>query len=165
MHLARVRRNGYAELKKTRGEHKLEKLPHVFIDSFILSKCPYLNDLEITKKLSNLGYKNVTVWNIGYRRRKLGRRKYLLGDIQKHKAWLRQQAIETYGHACELCGFSKVIDIHHVIAKQDGGPHELENLMILCPNCHALITRGHLKIISRSEIAKIRESISYAGVH
>ena len=41
------------------------------------------------------------------------------------------------GH-CEVCGYTSVLDLHH-----DGENREEH---ILCPNCHALITRGILTL-------------------
>ena len=40
-----------------------------------------------------------------------------------------------------------------------GGDHEIENLMVVCPNCHALITRKHINIKSRKAIPKMRRII------
>ncbi len=158
VHLARVRRHGYPELKKERGEHGLEKLPHA-VDDFILKNYEEMLDEEIVLELRKLGYKYATRWTVGYRRRKLGNRKYFRGEILKHKAWIRFQAIKKYGNKCELCGYKMAIDTHHIIPKYKGGVHEINNLMIVCPNCHALITRGHLSLKSRSDIPMVGNKI------
>ena len=85
MHLARIRRHGYPELKKD-AYAILEKLPHAVVDDYIRDNCKEKDDNEIVNVLKGMGYKTVTKWNVGYRRRKLGRRKYLRGEIQRHKA-------------------------------------------------------------------------------
>ena len=157
-HLARVRRHGYAELKKD-AYRSLEKLPHRIVDDFIFKNCKEMEDEEIVKELRKMGYKNATVWTVGYRRRKLGGRKYLRGEIKKHKAWIRSQAIKKYGNKCELCGYNMAIDTHHILPKHEGGPHEIENLMVVCPNCHSLITRKLLILKNRSEIPKISKQV------
>lgn len=38
-------------------------------------------------------------------------------------------------HKCELCGYEESVELHHI----NGNPcdNRLENLQILCPNCHA----------------------------
>ncbi len=159
MHLARIRRHGYPESKKEKGEHALEKLPHTVVDDIILKNCKRMLDKEIASKLESLGIKGATPWNVRYRRRKLGVRKYLYGEIQKHKAWIREQAIEKYGNRCELCYYPLSIDTHHIIPKYKGGRHEIDNLMVVCPNCHALITRNLIKINNRKDITKIGKSI------
>ncbi len=51
------------------------------------------------------------------------------------------------------------VDTHHIIPKHDGGPHEIDNLMVICPNCHALITRKILTLKNRQEIPKIRKKV------
>ena len=158
MHKERIRRHGYPELKRDRGEHGLEKLPHS-VDSFILNNCHTMIDEEIVKELKARGFNEANVNNVKYRRRKLGIKKYLYGEIKKHKAWVRLQAIKKYGGECELCGYKMAIDTHHIIPKYKGGPHEIENLMIVCPNCHALITRGKLILNNRKDIPRAKKRI------
>ncbi len=160
MHIARIRRHGYPELKKD-AYHALEKLPHETVDGFILKHCKEMLDEEIATKLQEKGFKGATVWTVGYRRRKLGSRKYLRGEIQKHKAWVRTQAMKKYGKICELCGYNMTIDTHHITPKYQGGKHEIDNLMVVCPNCHRLITRSYITINSRNDIPKVREKILY----
>lgn len=158
MHMARIRRHGYPELKKD-AYQSLEKLPHKIVDTIIKKYCKNLIDEDIVKKLRGIGFNGATVWTVGYRRRKLGSRKYLRGKIQKHKAWIRAQAIKKYGTKCELCDYNMAIDTHHIIPKYQGGPHEIDNLMVICPNCHALITRNVITIRSRKEISKVRRRV------
>lgn len=158
MHLARIRRHGYPELKKERGEHNLEKLPHE-IDDYIIKNCKDKLDKEIAKELLIRGYTGASAWNVRYRRRRLGIKKYLHGEILKHKAWVRTQAIRTHGNKCELCFYNVAIDTHHIIPKYLGGPHEIENLMVICPNCHALVTRKIIIISSRKDITKVGRKI------
>lgn len=158
MHLARVRRHGYPEPKKD-AYQSLEKLPHKFVDDFILQNCQNTLDKEIAKRLQKLGHKNATFWNIRYRRRKLGVKKYLYGEVKKHKAWVRSQAINKYGDKCELCTYSLMVDAHHITPKYKGGLHEVDNLMVLCPNCHALVTRGFIDLNNRKDIPKIQQKI------
>lgn len=158
MHLARVRRNGYPELKKD-AYQMLEKLPHHVVDDYITRNSTEMTDNEIVDGLKSLGFTDVSKWNVGYRRRRLGIRKYLRGEIQKHKAWVRLQAIKKYGSSCELCGFSGAVDTHHIIPKYEGGPHEIDNLTVICPNCHALITRGKLSLKNRGDISKTSRKV------
>ena len=158
MHLARVRRHGYPEPKKD-AYQSLEKLPHKFVDDFILKNCQKMLDKEIVDRLQKLGYRDITSWNVRYRRRKLGVKKYLSGEIKKHKAWIRSLAINKYGDKCELCTYNLTIDVHHILPKHKGGPHEIDNLMILCPNCHALVTRDFIKLKNRKNIPKAQKEV------
>lgn len=158
MHLARIRRHGYPELK-TDAYASLEKLPHVVIDDYIRNNCQKMEDGEIVQKLRVMGFETATIWTVGYRRRKLGGRKYLRGEIQKHKAWVRVQAIKKYGKVCELCSYKLAIDTHHIVPKHMGGHHEINNLMVICPNCHALATRKLITLKDRRDIPKISKTV------
>lgn len=42
---------------------------------------------------------------------------------------------------CEICGFTEALDVHRIVAQKDGGTYTKDNVITLCPNCHALITR------------------------
>lgn len=159
MHKERIKRHGYPELKREKGEHALEKLPHEIVDDYIQKNCKEMGDNEIAKNLKKMGFKVAQKWNVGYRRRKLGERKYLRGEIQKHRAWVRSQAIKKYGKKCELCGYTMAIDTHHIIPRHKGGPHEIDNLMVVCPNCHALITRKYITLGSRVDIPKTKKKV------
>ena len=158
MHLARIKRHGYPGLKK--GSHGLEKLPHLVVDNFIRKNCKRLLDKEIAPKLRKKGFKDATIWAVRYRRRQLGIKKYLSGEIKKHKAWIRSQAIKKYGNKCNLCGFKTVIDTHHILSQQKGGLHAIDNLIVVCPNCHALITRKYFILKSRKDIPLLRKKIT-----
>lgn len=45
---------------------------------------------------------------------------------------------------CYLCGFTKALEIHHIIPRAKGGNNKIENLVMLCPNCHALTHKGEI---------------------
>lgn len=159
MHLARVRRHGYPEIK-INAHQNLEKLPHEFIDNYIQQHCNTMFDIDIVKNLHKLGFKTATQWNVKYRRRKLGVKKYLSGDVLKHKVWIRTQAIKKYGNKCELCKYNLTVDVHHIKPKKQGGIHEIENLMVLCPNCHALLTRSIINLETRNDLFKAKKQIT-----
>ena len=156
MHKGRLQRNGHFGLKKN-AYRILEKMPHKFVDAFIRRHCDKMIDKNMAEKLISYGIVGVNTWNVRYRRRKLGVKKYLSGEIQKHRAWVRLQAIKKYGRNCELCGYTMTIDTHHIIPRHAGGPHAVSNLMVVCPNCHALITRKILIVNSRKSIPSIRK--------
>ncbi|GIV98814.1 HNH endonuclease [Roseiflexus sp.] len=54
---------------------------------------------------------------------------------------LKQQIFELYGSRCYACGFSihTILRVHHRIPVSLGGTDEIENLVLVCPNCHTLI--------------------------
>ncbi|UZE93516.1 MAG: HNH endonuclease [Candidatus Nealsonbacteria bacterium] len=158
MHLARIKRHGYPELKKD-AYQSLEKLPHSLVDDFIRKSCQKMIDKEIVKELKKMGFQGATQWTVKYRRRKLGIKKYLYGEVKKHKAWIRQQAIKKYGNACELCGYNIHVETHHITPKHQGGIHTIDNLIVLCPNCHTLVTNKKLTLSNRKDITKLSRKV------
>lgn len=58
----------------------------------------------------------------------------------------RERALLRYGAYCEKCGFDDIraVDVHHIDV--DRGNNKIENLIVLCANCHALVTRGYVII-------------------
>lgn len=55
-----------------------------------------------------------------------------------NKAW-GTAVIRERGNKCEKCGWDKArCDVHHRVAKADGGLNTIENGIVLCPNCHRL---------------------------
>lgn len=53
----------------------------------------------------------------------------------------RRCIIELRGEHCELCGYDKVpsiLVVHHIVRRCDGGTNDLNNLQLICPNCHAI---------------------------
>jgi len=77
--------------------------------------------------------------------------------------------IEDYG--CQICGFKCsyvkangkpgwVIEVDHIIDKARGGNENLNNLWVLCPNCHVKKTLGVIKIdIQNKKITENDEEI------
>lgn len=52
---------------------------------------------------------------------------------------LKIQLVEIRGPKCERCPYAlvEILQVHHIIQRKDGGSDELENLELICPNCHA----------------------------
>lgn len=58
-------------------------------------------------------------------------------------------------HKCEICGYSERIELHHI--NGNSSDNRLENLQILCPNCHAKTDNYRVK---NSEGYKKRQASS-----
>lgn len=61
--------------------------------------------------------------------------------VQGNRSY-RTTALSYYGAVCECCGFhedERLLDVHHI--DENRNHNEVENLMVLCPLCHARITR------------------------
>lgn len=72
------------------------------------------------------------------------------GDhVPPRKAIPRQTKLDVLmeaGYRCgnPACGTILTLDIHHIEWVEDGGGNDASNLLPLCPNCHALHTRGEI---------------------
>ncbi|MBI3324488.1 MAG: HNH endonuclease [Candidatus Omnitrophica bacterium] len=47
----------------------------------------------------------------------------------------------------------------HIVPKHRGGRHEIDNLMVVCSNCHVLFTYGRIQLSSRAGIPRLRQRI------
>ena len=47
----------------------------------------------------------------------------------------RDKLLVDARHRCTICA-EKCFEIHHIIEQAEGGTDDIENLIVLCPNCH-----------------------------
>jgi hypothetical protein len=47
---------------------------------------------------------------------------------------------------CQACELRNAVDVHHIIARVDGGGNEESNLIDLCKQCHRFAPNGHRQI-------------------
>jgi len=67
----------------------------------------------------------------------------------------RKKAMRHYGPKCEGCRYSEVkemLDVHHLDSNRENDC--IENLIVLCVWCHALITRGLAEVSDDRSIVK-----------
>ncbi|MBI1930628.1 HNH endonuclease [Candidatus Poribacteria bacterium] len=59
---------------------------------------------------------------------------------------VRKRVLHEAGYKCgnPVCRTILTLDIHHLVPVADGGPDDPENLLALCPNCHALHHKGEI---------------------
>jgi len=59
---------------------------------------------------------------------------------------IRQSVLLEAGYKCAspVCRHILTLDLHHIVWVKDGGENDPVNFVALCPNCHALHTRGHI---------------------
>lgn len=65
-------------------------------------------------------------------------------DKVKTAAALKARLVQERGGVCERCGYSQthILVVHHKVRKCDGGTNDMNNLELICPNCHAEIHYG-----------------------
>ena len=54
---------------------------------------------------------------------------------------VKNQVLRRQGGTCSVCTDSRTLDFHHKQAVADGGRSTADNIVALCPTCHALYTR------------------------
>ena len=54
------------------------------------------------------------------------------------------QVYERDNGRCVICG-DRNVQAHHVIYRSEGGPHTVENLVLVCPKDHSVI-HGNKKV-------------------
>lgn len=68
----------------------------------------------------------------------------------------RALAFRNYEHKCAICNWNEdedILQVHHIDENREN--NQINNLIILCPNCHAKLTFGKYKLINREQIIHI----------
>lgn len=77
---------------------------------------------------------------------------------QRHESKKQKERIAILeNHTCQICGFQQsyknkqgkqrwIIEVDHILEKAQGGGETIDNLLVLCPNCHAKKTYGIIKV-------------------
>jgi 5-methylcytosine-specific restriction endonuclease McrA len=73
----------------------------------------------------------------------------------------RAKAFKYYPNKCAICGYhddddTALLDVHHI--DSDRNNIDIENLIILCPNCHRKLTSKKYKLIGRDKLEKIKKT-------
>lgn len=69
----------------------------------------------------------------------------------------KKMLLDLFG-CCVICAFDykPSLQIHHIVPVSKGGNNDIENLTLLCPNCHSLIhsimSDSAYRIMSADEI-------------
>ncbi len=49
------------------------------------------------------------------------------------------------GHRCAIPTCKQIpVELHHIVPQSQGGEDTFENLIVLCPNCHARVHKGEI---------------------
>lgn len=67
----------------------------------------------------------------------------------------RKKALRRYGPKCRGCQYSELeemLDVHHLDSNREN--NSIDNLIVLCVWCHALITRGLAEVLPDRSIVK-----------
>lgn len=66
----------------------------------------------------------------------------ITAEINKRQPIKNQKEllVDLFG-CCEVCAYDykPSLQVHHVVQVSKGGSNDIENLALLCPNCHGLV--------------------------
>ena len=71
----------------------------------------------------------------------------------------RQRAFDEYPHRCVSCGYDedeRILEVHHI--DEDRGNNDINNLCILCPNCHRKITYHFYELLEDFSLKRIENT-------
>lgn len=96
---------------------------------------------------------------------------------QRHESKKQKERIAILeNHTCQICGFSQyyinqngqkrwIIEVDHIIEKSKGGGENIDNLLVLCPNCHAKKTVGIITIDENGFVYENGKRINISNNH
>lgn len=65
-------------------------------------------------------------------------------SVARSQKW--QWLFNKFEARCQICTIEDVLEVHHIIPLKNGGSNHESNLLILCPNHHAMLHAGLLYI-------------------
>lgn len=157
----------YANSKLYKGELRYFLRIRIDNDKYILHSKDYEIDLtEYFKPIDDDSYIDVINQQdhnkIMYKARafKDFEEHYVIAHSLKvrHESRCQKERIATLeNHTCQVCGFYQpytntigkqrwIIEVDHIKPKSEGGGETIDNLLVLCPNCHAKKTAGIIEI-------------------
>ena len=65
-------------------------------------------------------------------------------DKAKKNQRLKDALVRSRGPRCEHCQHPNIpiLHVHHIKERSEGGSDDLDNLLLVCPNCHTTIHHG-----------------------
>lgn len=69
------------------------------------------------------------------------RRKNICKEYRKNIIPYRTEILIDHSHKCDICGMDcrVILIIHHALPLSEGGNNNSDNIMVVCPNCHAIL--------------------------
>lgn len=156
-------KDSYYNSKKLNKENNLKCLVcgKVLVGNqrmYCSNNCRWRKSSQIKKKKDY--YKK---WNREYQRRDKWK-KYHKDYQKRYLPKMRDYFRYCLGNKCYFCNFNEVLDFHHI--KERNGKKdnifsikkiESGNIILLCPNHHALIHRKKIKFDKKEMIKKVKE--------
>lgn len=125
-------------IRKTYGFNKKED----FISLGQFSRVTGINRPHVVRALNGLLKKNVITKNGNSSVVKYGVNKNYRDWEPLPKKAMTYKAESSIKDFCYICNYDKSLVYHHIKHQADGGSDRVENIIRLCPNCHALVHKG-----------------------
>ena len=102
-------------------------------------------------------------WNKGirYKSPQYSLEELLIKDSPIHNTYKLKLRLVNAGikeYKCEVCGYTDSVELHHI--NGDATDNRIENLQMLCPNCHSKTQNYRSKNIQRGRIHSTREELA-----
>lgn len=114
------------------------------------------NQLKVASQtLRALAAKREAPWNKG--------KTYIMAkrSVYANKGAWTLALKRLFGDRCMRCGWEDApCDSHHILPKSNGGRFTIDNGVILCPNCHRLVSMNR---ISTEELLALRARADVVG--
>jgi hypothetical protein len=78
---------------------------------------------------------------------------------QQSQEGRRERMREKETAVCEICEYSRFVEMAHIVPRKDGGTFHKNNIAFLCPNHHRLLDHRGIKM---NELEKLEEKIRKA---
>jgi len=64
-------------------------------------------------------------------------------EIQMAWSMIRNEVLKRDNYICQICGYigNTKLHVHHILKRKNGGTDHLDNLLTICPKCHASAER------------------------
>lgn len=84
-----------------------------------------------------------------------------INNFQNSIQTYRERAFKSFPHKCAVCGYNEeigILQVHHIDGNRKNS--KLDNLVILCPNCHCKISFCNYELLQLENCYKIVKNIA-----
>ncbi len=132
-------------------EHKLDS--HVKAVNLVKSILPVSNIIVEAAAFDTQKIKNPDIAGIGYQ-----------NGEQKDFWNVREYVLHRDNHTCSACNGKskdKILNVHHIITRTDGGTNKPDNLITLCETCHKAYHKDKIELkVKKTKSFKVETVMS-----
>ncbi len=83
---------------------------------------------------------------------------------RKQYSGITKEVFDKLQKKCLICGFDKIIDVHHIVAKSKGGGHTPDNLIVLCSNHHKMLHHSDYRQEMLAQVSEKMDSEDWSKI-